>query len=145
MQRKFWPGTSGMALVFILTALFAGCSSTIVAVKDIPPESLCQLDLTTNYITVTSYDGNSVSWKKGIGGILTSRVVNLPAGTHTFTGNYYDGTYRASGMSITFEFEANHVYGLAIEFEGGGLFSSGTASFQIVDYTALHGRQIKNN
>jgi hypothetical protein len=136
-----WVISAALVIGFVFVT--AGCSSTIAAVKDIPPESLCQLDLTTNYITVTSFDGDSVRWKKGIGGLLTETLVDLPAGTHSLEGNYDDGSIYANGMSITHTFEANHVYALMIRFESGGFFSSGTARFEITDTTALYGRQIK--
>jgi hypothetical protein len=138
MKKKFWL-FGVMAAAFALSV--TGCASTITAVQDIPAEQLCQLDLSTNYITVTSFDGDSVRWKKGIGGMFTSKKVDLPAGTHTLTGNYSDGSVRSNGMSVTFEFEANHFYGLLVKTEGG-LFSK-TMSFDIVDYTARYGRQVK--
>jgi hypothetical protein len=125
--------TAGVALAVIFGFVAAGCVSTIAAVEDIPAEELCQLDLSTNYITVTSYDGDSVRWKKGIGGFFTQKLVDLPAGPHTLTGNYDDGTNSANGMSVTFNFEANHVYMLSVQFEGGGFLSSGTASLVIID------------
>ncbi|MDR3115703.1 MAG: hypothetical protein LBU25_09315 [Treponema sp.] len=134
-NMKILLGTPGIALVFIVLALFSGCRSTITSVKDIPESELSELDLSTNYITITSFDGKSVHWKKGIGGILTSTTVELPTGKHTLEGNYYDGTNRANGLNITYDFVANHKYTLLVQFQGGGLFQSGTASFNIMDMT----------
>jgi hypothetical protein len=127
-------GRLGM-LAIVLAFCFTGCVSTIVAVQDVPENELCQLDLSTNYITITSFDGKPVRWEKGIGGILTSTVIKLPAGTHTLEGSYYDGTNRATGMSITYDFVANHRYSILVQSQGGGLFQSGTASFNIMDFT----------
>jgi hypothetical protein len=137
MKKRFWLlGLTAIAFTLWIT----GCTSTIAAVKDIPADALCQLDLSTNYITVTSFDGESVYWKKGIGGFLTTKLVDLPAGTHTLTGDYDDGSIWVNGLSITFDFEANHVYMLGVKSEGALIGINRTMIFDITD---LPGRQIK--
>ena len=138
--KRIVMGFVFMAVVFFVTA----CSSSpkrFIAVKDIPQDELCQLMLQTNYITITSFNGSSVNWQKGAGGALREIAemagggtrINLPAGTHTLAGNYYDGTRRANGISITYVFKAGTVYLLDIQSQGGGLFSSATASFNITE------------
>jgi hypothetical protein len=128
----------GMGIVFGMVVFFVtACASTIVAEKDIPADELCQVMLATNYITITSFNGKSVNWSKGAGGLLKDFAggtrVNLPAGTHTLSGNYYDGTRRANGLSVTYEFKAGTVYDLDIQSEGWGLLGNATASFKITE------------
>jgi hypothetical protein len=114
-------GTAVFLLLFVVMVVFTGCASTYVYSKDTPPEGQATLKLQGNYLTVVAMDEFKVKWK--FGGIFKASTVTLPAGPHTFTVNYKQGSSlmafygmgtvkRAEALHVSGKFEPGHTYRL---------------------------------
>jgi hypothetical protein len=121
MKRRnlFW-GMLVMALTLVLA--LSGCAMVAKAITydtGIPLEEQAQVRI-GDYLTATSFDGKPVSWGTGF---TANPVINVPAGEHTFTFNFYveygGYTYSANGIQYTDTFQAGRLYSIHPNWGGG--------------------------
>jgi hypothetical protein len=108
-------GTSGMALMFVVMAVFTGCTTTYHYKEDAPVETQATLRWMGKEIRAVALDEVGTSWKSKsfLFGSFSQCVVYLPPGQHTLTVNYKSNFSEANAMHIGENFKAGRSYMLS--------------------------------
>jgi len=114
----------GIFMVLTIVLITSCLTNNIVYDRKIPAEETCILRIPENY-TVVNFNGKSVKWKTSIWGFnlfpgKSIAAVKIPAGEHTIIVNYKRQTQigdrietqMATGISVTYEYEAGNTYSL---------------------------------
>lgn len=101
--------------ISILISMFIGCvsvdtSSAVIYDESIPTEELCYLAV-PNYIKVTQFNGNDVTWQ---GAGMANATVGIPSGENTLVFDYTQptgsGNITHRNKRAVFNFEAGKTY-----------------------------------
>jgi hypothetical protein len=127
MQKKYLLGTSCLLLMFVMV-LFAGCAHTYHFNKETPPEQQATLKIVGPYQRIVALDEVGVKWKSAaFMASIIHNTVKLPAGPHTLTVNYKEGsglmaaTSRADAMHVGENFLPGHTYMLTAQRIGNAV------------------------
>jgi hypothetical protein len=87
-------------LLLTLLVIILNCCITnkIIYDKSIPADKLCSLEIPDN-MTVTSFNGEKVKWKKGIW--TKTLIVKIPAGEHVLIADYLSQSQKGNFTYIT--------------------------------------------
>jgi hypothetical protein len=123
MRKKCLFGTSGAALLFIVMALFAGCTTTHHYEKDAPVETQATLRWVGKEIKTVALDEVGANWKvkSFLFGSFSQCIVYLPPGPHTLTVNYKSNFGRVDALHIGANFKAGSAYVLSAMPGGKGV------------------------
>lgn len=127
MQKKCLLGTPALALVFIV---LSGCATTYHYDKETLPEQQAILKIVGPYQIIVALDEVGVKWKSaGMMASLVHNTVYMPAGPHTLTVNYKEGSglmafyghgtqKRADAMHVSQNFLPGHTYNITLNIAG---------------------------
>jgi hypothetical protein len=140
MQRKFLFGVSGIAMMFVVLGLFAGCTTTHYYEKEAPIETQAILKWMGKEIKTVALDEVGTNWKvkSFMFGSFGQCIVYLPPGPHTLTVHYKSSLGKADAIHVGADFKAGHTYQLNTQLKGG-LFG-GSVSLSITEVPGTPGR-----
>jgi hypothetical protein len=101
--------------MFVVAALFAGCTTTYQYEKDAPIETQATLKWMGKEIKAVALDEVGANWKvkSFLFGSFGQCVVYLPPGPHTLTVNYKSNFGSADALHVGENFKAGRTYVLS--------------------------------
>ena len=95
--RQVLVGIIAVSMMIFLNGC-GGVNDLGIYNTNVAPEQQCTLDIAP-FFTVTSFDGEKVSW--GAGSLASTTRISIPAGKHTLLLKYQDSAGRGSDMVFT--------------------------------------------